>query len=101
MACLLAPSEAQGAGKLAKTLYSFLILPSLFLGRKILREMQRNWRNLLKRIFVLILLTEEGNKYVISISDGTTNKYSILMETAKNNEIRRFIEDPGLLGCYA
>ena len=101
MACLLAASEAQGAGKLAKIVYSFLILPSLFLGRKILREMQRNWRNLQKGVCVLILLTEEGNKDVISISDGIKNKYNILMETAKNNEIRRFVEDPGLLGCYA
>jgi hypothetical protein len=73
----------------------------VFLGRKILRGMQGNWRNLQKDICVLILLTEEGNKYVICITDGITNKYSILMETAKNKEIRRFIGDPSLLGCYA
>jgi hypothetical protein len=72
MARLLAASEAQGAGKLAKILYSFLILPSVFLGKKILREMQRNWRNLQKGICVLILLTEEGNKYVICISGEIT-----------------------------
>lgn len=87
--------------KLAKILYSFLILPSVFLGRKILRKMQRNWTNLQKGLCVLILLTEEGNNYVICISDGITNKYSILMDTAKNDEFRRFIEDPSLLGCYA
>jgi hypothetical protein len=73
----------------------------VFLGRKILRKMQRNWTNLQKGLCVLILLTEEGNNYVICISDGITNKYSILMETAKNDELRRFIADPSLLGCYA
>jgi len=38
MASLLAASEAQGAGKLATILYSFLILPSVFLEWKILRD---------------------------------------------------------------
>lgn len=83
MVRLLVASEAQGAGKLAKILYSFLILPSVFLLRKILREMQRNWRNLQKGICVLILLAEEGNKYEICVLSGIKNKYRILMEAAK------------------